>query len=234
MTDVFNAPATETIVPVTETVVPSAVIDKRLKDKDDYIARLEQEAADMRAEVKKAVDAATQLEVLRNELKSLKESRVTNQPRENTTPALTEVDIKTLVQKTINETEASKSTAQNIKDANDALVTNFGGDLQKAGEAVVKRAQELGLSVEFLRDVAAKSPTAFLEVMKQEPQARVSNDLTKSSVNTETLGRQNGVAPKEGTKAFFDNIKKSNPKEYWSPHIQQQIYLSAKRGTYLT
>ncbi len=97
----------------------------------------------------------------------------------------------------------------------------------------MKKAAELGLSIEFLKDVAAKSPTAFLNVMGETEKPLVESDLTKSSVNSEGLKRQNNVVLKEGTKAYFDNLRKTDPKTYWTPHTQQRIFEAAKRGTYL-
>lgn len=228
MTDVFN---NETKVETPVTAPADPVVDKRLKDKDDYIARLEAQTADLRQEVEKFSTAAQQLEELRNEVKSLKENKTAIQPRENTTPVLTEVDIKTLVQKTITEAETSKSTAQNVKDANDALVESFGGDLSKAGEAVVNKAKELNVSVEFLREVAAKSPTAFLDVMGQKTEKKSDSSFVQGTVNTGSLEKTNHVA-KEGTKAWFDNVRKTDPKTYWTPGFQQKLWDAAKKGSY--
>lgn len=228
MTDVFNAD-TETTVEASK----DDTVEKRLKDKDDFIERLKAEAAELRAEVAKKVDAEKALEDLRNELRSLKEQRITSpQAKENTTPALSEVDIKTLVQKTISETEASRDKSENIKRANDELVALFGGDTKKAVEEVQKRAKELGVSVQFLKDAAAQSPTAFIEVMgvKRE-KVEDSGTFVQSSVNSDGM-KVDKVMLKEGTKAFFDNIRKTDPKRYWTPEVQNQLWKAAKAGTY--
>lgn len=227
MTDVFNASETDKV----ET--PEDTTDKRLKDKDDFIEQLKSEQAQLRAELAKKVDAEKALEELRNELKSLKEQKSASpQAKENTTPALSEVDIRTLVQKTITEAESVRSTEQNIKTANDTLVATLGGDVKKAVEHVQKRAKELGVSVQFLKDVAAKSPTAFNEVMGiKTDKVEDNSTFVQGSVNSEGL-TQNKVIAKEGTKAFFDNIRKTDPKRYWTPEVQNQLWKAAKNGTY--
>jgi hypothetical protein len=109
------------------------------------------------------------------------------------------------------------------------MVSHF-GNVDKAKAAFAEKANQLGMSTEELTAVAAKSPTAFfklvdLGVSNQSNQTR----LTKSDVNLATL---EDTKTKEGSKEYFDNIRKTNAKLYWSPKTQQEIFKSKKAGTY--
>lgn len=204
------------------------VLIKRLEDKDKFIDQLKHETAQMR-------EAVALLEPLKEELKALKAELSNGQPRDNTRPQLSEVDIKSLVQKTITESETSRSAAQNLKEANTKFAAQFGGDYARAGEAVKQRAQEMGLSVEFLKDVAARSPSAFLKFMNDGTPA--TSDETgsmpfKGTVNTAVLKENNSNALKVGTKAYYDDMMKKNPSQYFSPKTQLEIMDFAKRGVY--
>ncbi len=232
MTDVFTLDPAAATTLVAETPPAPKTVDDRLKDKDDFIEQLKQETKRLRDELNNKLDAEQALEELRNELKSLK--AVQQQSVKDGTPsALSEVDIRTLVQKTITEREANSSKEQNIKQANDNLVASLGGDVKKAAEEVQKRAKELGVSVQFLKDAAAQSPTAFIKLIGGDKSSN-SDDGTfvQSTVNSTALGNENKVVLREGTKAYFDNVRKSDPKKYWTPDVQNQLWKAVKAGTY--
>ena len=86
------------------------------------------------------------------------------------------------------------------------------------------KAQELGVSVEFLQSVAAQSPKAFLAQLgldntsNQAPVVAPRNDINPRALN-ETSGRV-----KEGTYAYYENIRKTDPKAYYSPKIQIEMH----------
>lgn len=225
MTDVFN-PDSQTIPEIP--VVPDPVVEKRLKDKDDFIEQMKRENAEMRAEIAKAANRDKLLDDLRTELQTLK-SQAT-QPKENTTPSLTDGDIKTLVAKAITDAEATRSATQNVQEANNLMVKHF-GSAEKAGEAVQARAKELNLPISWLKDMAAKSPTAFANLMG----AVGTPDSTDVNLTTGTASSGvivHGGKPKEGTKEYFDAIRKEDRSRYFSPAVQQQLFKAVANGTY--
>ncbi len=229
MTDVFNA---ETETNKVEPVPPKTPED-RLKEKDEFIESLKRQTAELREDLAKRVDAEKALEDLRNELKSMREQSKTASQGGTQASALSEVDIRTLVQKTITDTESLRSKEQNVKTANDELVSHYGGDTKKASEEVQKRAKDLGVSVQFLKDAAAQSPTAFIRLMEIESKGEDSSTFVQSSVNSEGVGKETKRVLKEGTYEYFRDLHKTNPKLYFSPSVQQQIMKSAKAGTYV-
>lgn len=224
MTDVFNS---ETAPAATPAVDP--VVEKRLNDKDAFIEQLKSELAGMREEVKKATTAQAQLDELRAELTALKSN---TQPRETTNPALSEGDIRALVERTITTTERTRADATNVQEANDALIGHFGGDRQKAADHVQAKAKELGVKVDFLRDMAAKSPSGFLKLMDA---AKATTPVVDTTVRREVRTEAKELTTqglKEGSYEYFENLRRNNPIEYWTPAVQQQIMKAAQDGTY--
>jgi len=104
------------------------------------------------------------------------------------------------------------------------------GTLAKATEATLAKAAELGLSVDFLKDTAAKSPTAFLKVMGVDTTQQANNGVgvSKTDINTQGFKIQGTV--EVGTKAYYDKLRKEKPSEYFSATIQQQIMEKCQEG----
>lgn len=243
MTDVFADPNAQT-PPATGTppdnVASTLVGDgKKFKTVDDlarakiesdnFIEQLKRENAQARDEVKKAALADEQLEALRNEIKALREAR--GEPsRDHTNPALTIESVKSLVAETITQAERNRTASQNISEANDSMVKQH-GSLEAAAQAVKARASEVGMTVEALRDIAAKSPTAFAKIMGTEP-PKSAEPLSPNRVATERTPNPGGDAPAEGTKAYFDAILKRSRQEYFTPRVQQAIWKAVQAGTY--
>lgn len=223
MTDVFNTPTEAVIPPVVD------VVDKRLKDKDDFIEQLKREQAELREELKKRVLADDQLAELRTEITRLKEE---NQPREHTAPALSESSIRSLVEQTITAAEQNRTAGVNIQEANTALINHFGGDKDKAASHVNAKANELGVNVAFLKDMAAKSPSGFLKLMDATKVEKPVDPTLKRDVRTESREYTPASGLKEGTKAWFDDLRKKDPARYWQPDIQQQIFKAAQDQKY--
>lgn len=197
---------------------------------DAHIARLESEMAELRKDLGKSVDAAAQLNELRDELKALRTANP-QASRDNTSPALTVDGIKALVNESLTQAERNRTAQQNIQKANDAMVQHF-GSLEKASEAVKARAAVVGLSVQDLQLMAAKSPTAFQKIMLDGAEKSDGPLNPQSAVREVPAGGFEGGKPKEGTKAYFDDLRKTDPKRYWKPETQEAIIRAAKAGTY--
>jgi hypothetical protein len=79
----------------------------------------------------------------------------------------------------------------NMEQVNNALVEQYGGDVEKAKQAFATKASEVGLSVDDMVALAAKSPTAALAYFgtKTDPKP----GATKSSINPQaTLENREG------------------------------------------
>lgn len=120
--------------------------------------------------------------------------------------------------KALNEAERAKA---NIEAAAQRMVEVY-GDTAKANEAVVKRAGELGVSVEWLRDSASRSPSAFYATMGISQGASQS---TPASHPGARLPNDSNVKNFE----YFDKIRKDNPKLYFSAANQSEMMAEARR-----
>lgn len=237
MSDAFDATTVEdtNTDPLTELVGPDkkyktpADLVKAVKHKDDHIAQLEREHAAMREDLGKTDESEAQLEALRQEILALKQKQNAPQPRDNTSPALSDADVEALVAKAITKREAANTANQNIMEANNAII-KAAGSVEKAQETVKAKAAELGLSVEYLKSIAAQSPTAFLKMIGEVSQERKVEVNVRGTVNPEQAVTNNNA--QAGTKEYFDNIRRTNKKLYFSPAIQRQIIKAVESGTY--
>lgn len=136
-------------------------------------------------------------------------------------PAPKPEDISELVRKELSNASEEKRRADNINRAAEALNNRY-GSAAKAQEAIRNRAAELGVGFEWLRDMAAASPDAFLASMG------VTGDRSRQtpSFNNE-VNRDSG---KSGQKDFryWENVRKTNPKAYYSAEVQKQLFAARR------
>lgn len=241
MTDVFNA-STTPADPLAELVgdgkkfkTPEDLARGKIES-DAFIEQLKDELKGLKEDLKNRSASEDQLDLLRKEIIALKTN--TQQPappaqREaNQPPALTEDTIKQLVAKTITQAETQRTASANILEANQKVIDKF-GSMEKAQEVVQARASELGISMDYLKNLAAQSPTAFLKLVADQPVAPSGGNLpTNGSVNPSAFQANAGGMVREGTKAWYDKMRTDNPKQYWTTTVQQRIFEAKKSGTY--
>ena len=190
---------------------------------DSFIEKLQGELAELRTDLDRRLTAEEVAVQIRQEAQSATEG--------NTTPALSEERIQTLVQTTIESTRTEETKGKNLQTADDKLAALYG---DKRQDWLRGKASELGVSVDFLADVAKTSPDAFFNTIG------VSNETAKSDpnvmtrgVDTQRLADTNSHAPNANSKAHFDQLRKEKPREYWKPATQNAIMASQAAGTYL-
>ena len=187
---------------------------------DKFIDQLKSELSGLREELNKRLTSEEVLEKIREENKNY-----VSQQGENTTPSLSEDKVEELVKKTLDSTRNEETKISNLKAVDNRLVEMFG---DKAGQWLYKKSQELGVSPGFLEDVAKTSPSAFFNTVGlTESNIQNKSGVTTSSINTEVLQTVTQKTQAQvGTKRYYDEIKKSDPKRYWSPAIQNEIMKS--------
>lgn len=144
-----------------------------------HISTLEQE---LQAERAKAQELQEQLE------KAAKMEDVLSQVAQNNTSESPSVEINEqqvmgLVEQFINNKEQQTSALHNQKEVASQLSQKFG---EKAEEAYNQKAQELGIDVSFLNDMAARSPKAVLSYFGGAVQS-APQKTPGSSINTASL-----------------------------------------------
>lgn len=183
-----------------------------------HIARIEQENREYREKLQADIDA--------------QRARLLTPPSQESNPTAQQADQRTSEQDLVErirevnrQDRVAEKQASNLETATNRLIDTF-GDADAAKARVHARAQELGVSVKFLMDSAAQSPAAFFATMELEKAPRPTA-APRSDVNTAALNTQVPGNAKPGTYAFYEELRKTNPKLYNSPKVQLQMHTAA-------
>jgi len=140
-----------------------------------HIERLEQELAETRVKL----EAQTSVEEALKEFNSQKEQGTpTSQPL-----GLSEID--NLIEQRLNQKEQHQASQSNIDSVVSKLTEQFGG-ADKAEQAFVDKAKDLGVGVDYMNELASKSPQAVFALFGSGSKP-ASSGVTVSSVNTEAF-----------------------------------------------
>jgi DNA polymerase III alpha subunit (gram-positive type) len=198
------------------------VLAKGKLEADGYIKTLEEQLAQMREDLKKQEYQAQVLEQLQNKAADSTAAK-TGVPNDNgsteaqnTTASLSEEDLKSLVEQTLTQREQQASVKQNLAQVDKALDDIFGTE---ALAVVQKKAQELGMSIERMQDIAAESPNAFFALIGEKPKQPM-NPMIQGSVRTEGVNMQ---ASAERDWSYYQKLRRENKNLYYTPKIQQQL-----------
>jgi hypothetical protein len=184
---------------------------------DEHITRIERENAEYREGIERNIRE--------------------QQSRQNTPPAQVQdlnvpaqrapqEDLAERIREVTRQDREAAETTSNVTEVTDRLTSTFGG-AEAANAAVKAKAQELGVSVQFLQDVASKSPKAFYKQMDLDAQPRQA-PAPHSNVNTGALHNQSaGTQAKAGTYAYYQDIRRTNPKLYSTPKVQLEMHKQA-------
>lgn len=199
------------------------VLAKGKLEADRYISELEAQMNQLREDLKKEDYAEKILQEIRNkatESSTVKESLPNNNNADATkddTPqsSLSEEDLKSLVEKTLTEREVQNTVAQNLRLVDEELTKQFGTEAQKT---IAKKSEELGISMDRMKEIASESPTAFFALIGEGK--KNFNPMVNSSVRTEGVNTQ---ASTERDWSYYQKLRRENKNLYYTPKIQQQL-----------
>lgn len=205
-------------------------------ESDRFIEQLKAENAGLREDLSKRQSLEELVTQARESLFTQQPANTDNQPdaiEPNTTPqeeqkAVTSDDelLERIRAVTAQERERETRSA-NLNTVRGRLNELYG---EKSEEVLKRRAEELGLGIDFLTEVAAKSPKAFFTTLGVEAPAKApSTAPNRSEVNTEALNNANSGAAKEGTWQWYEELRKTNPTLYWQPKIQRKLHADAQK-----
>lgn len=199
------------------------VLAKGKLESDRYIKELESQLEQMRGDLSKQDYSAQLLEQLRDKAPTPTEGSLAASQKDtggtnpgNTSPAVSEDDLKSLVEKTLTEREKQATVQQNLQAVEQKMEELYGTE---ANAKVKERAKELDMPLSRMADLAQESPTAFFNLMG-EPTARPQM-MTRGSVNTESVGVGKGG---ERDFAHYQKLRRENRGLYYSPKMQQQMF----------
>lgn len=162
---------------------------------EKHIKTLEQELKELR---EKMQEQETMQEALNN-ISAKKEPEATK------SEGIDAESLKGMTLEAIKEYERSKVVEANKKSVSDSLIQKF-GDKEKAKKAYVDKAEELGISVDTLVELAAQSPKAVLSYFGASSSSPNPSSI-KGSINTQSLKEQ----PKDTTDYTARYFKTPNP-----------------------
>lgn len=235
---IFNA-AQDTAEPTVDQLVGegkkySSVDDlaKAYTNADLFISQLKTETEGLRTELNQRMAA----EELFNRIVAAKQepSPMVAAPKEDPPVGDTnqQTDLAQVVREQLLAVESERTAQHNATAVTNRMIQEF-GDEAKANQAIVSKAQELGVSVEFLQEVALKSPAAFYQTIGLNATPTSVPSGSRGDVNTAALPRTTSTgASTFGTKEYFDAIRRDTPSKYWTPSIQNQIFKATQDGIY--
>jgi hypothetical protein len=132
-----------------------------------------------------------------------------------------EADIESLVEQTLKKRELEGVAKNNIAVVESELEKAYGTE---AAAAVQQKANELGLPMSELQGMAAKSPSAFMQLMGKP--APVSSPLVQGSIRTEGSTMQ---ASSEKDFGYYQKLRRENSTLYYKPSTQRAMMADADR-----
>jgi len=219
--------------------------DKKYKTADDlakayahsdaFIAQTKAERAEDRAKIKVLEDMLNaQQNKTSMEDPGLNSPNEKNPPVDNGEPNLAEseennsdLDIESRFKELYEKQKEQDSYSTNVETAANKLTEKFGSEAL-ANKFVREKAEDLKVSVDWLMDMAGRSPVALYKTLGIEGTA------SKSSPNASNLEAINGAAFRgESTSdkrnfKYYEEIRKSDLKAYYKADMQAQLMKDAR------
>jgi len=232
MSDVFSGgtPRVEDLIGEGKKYATSEKALESLPHKELLIASLQDQVKGLHDELSKA----KALEEVLESLKKPQETSVTSRQEPSVTADLTkelearllaamEAKVSEKVAETVprvaTEQSEQRIRAENRQAVSSALQAAYG---DTAPAVLAAKAKELGVSVQELGTLSERSPKAVLAYFE------VTGSSTSGSMNTQSMDSTGG-APKEGTRAWWNTLRRSNPTQYWAPKSQTKMFADRKR-----
>lgn len=156
--------------------------------------------------------------------------KLQNDTQSTPSPELNEEALSTIVQSQLQEMKTKDLEAGNVAQASNKMVELYG---EKASEQVAIKANELGVTVQYLEGIAAKSPKMFFSTMGIETNTNnassqsVASNQTAQGNNTEQFSNMSST-PKDGTWNYYEQLRKEDPVKYFSPKVQNELFQARK------
>lgn len=193
---------------------PAEEIIKAKVDSDLYIRELTSTMDQMRQdllETRNKANEQAKLQDLIDRLENMQHEQVATPNANDVQPSFNPEEIESLVTKKIQETEAQKIASRNFTEVENKLKEKFGSNYK---QILQEKVSTLGLSTEDIDSLARKSPTAFFNTLGL-------NEHTNDGFTPPPRSNTNNVPftpnVKQRTWSYWQEIRKSNPQEYYDP-----------------
>lgn len=217
----------------------SKAAGRAILEKDLYIERLEKEGSEYRQEIQSRLSIEEALTKMNSESNTNSNAQATSQQEDGNTGAndsqgITPEAIDNLVEEKLKARELADQQ-RSIKEKEDSNLDLVRGKLSETygpnfAAKVKERAEELGVSTQFLTDTGAREPKALFKLLDldvETPRRDLADPAPQRSVvNTASM---TNAGPTDRTQSYYDNLKKQNPSEYWTAKVQNQRHKDALR-----
>lgn len=210
-----------------------ATVDELAKaytNADAFIENLKRESGELRAELQTRLSVEEQLNRLQTQQRD--DEPISTPPvQQPQAPAqesgINQENLAELIRNELNQSKEQERLRSNVEQVA-RRVTEVYGSEEKANEVITAKAQELGVSVEFLQDVASRSPKAFYaQIGLDAPQSQTPQP-TSGNVNPAIVAINSNAQVKPNTYAWYQNLRRDNPTEYFTPAVQNAIMRDAE------
>lgn len=194
---------------------------------DATIEKLKQEMESMRNELssrlameevlKKIEESSTQKQGS-TEFQHQREQSGSEEQKANS--QISQEEIKKLVQETLFATESAKKAQQNLEKFQKEVVDKWG---EESAFKLKEEASQLGLTIDQIKKLASENPTATIRMLGIV-NARTNNTFTPAPSGSSGF-KSNGT---QVGHSYYENLRKSNPAEYWTPKVQNEIFKLAQ------
>ena len=186
-------------------------------ESDRFIDQIIKEKDAMRKELDAKLTTEELLEKIQQTQSERNES---NNQKTNVTKETTEVDVSKLVDDKLRERELVQQANHNEVQVLNALQQTLGPDFKTK---VNRRTLELGLDANYVKSLMRQQPNVALALFNVPVIKEVFTTPPETRINTTSQ------FTREIKKdfAFYEKLRASDPRTYWSPKIQSEIFKQA-------
>lgn len=203
-------------------------------ESDQFIEQLKTEQAALRKQLEEAERKAQTGTTLKEIMDTLKEqkARAGQEGTDGNQSTLDPEGLQKLIDARLNDWDTGRTKQSNKQRANQMLLDKFEGDAEKARLHISTRAAELDITAKELGEMSENSPKAFARLMGIEPKLDSkptgnSSATARATTNTEAFQVR---SPEERDISYYQDMRKTNSKLFWSPSTQQEIIRLAEKN----
>lgn len=188
-------------------------------ESDHFIESLKREASELRQELQQRAQLAEMIERLGKTPERQEYAPPQDKPADTVTK---EVNLDELFEQKFRERETIAKRTENVRKAQTALQESLGADYVNI---LTSKAQELGVTKEWLNNLAAESPAAVLKLVGAENKSPRGSDLFTPPPSSHHTGFKPSTSVRD--KAFYDKMKREDSVKYWAKETQVQMHKDA-------
>lgn len=198
---------------------------KAYANADGYIQKLKAEKARIEAEAKVLRDLAENKEDRSKDSDSRNKPPVNaGDPKDDKEDSQNKTDLSQKIAEELEKLDKTKAFTNNVNEVSERL-SNFYGGSKEAQKAINAKAKEMKVDVDWLMDIAGRSPTAFYNTVGIDQRSlSTPNANTGGNVNTSALDKNTG----RRNFKYYEEMRKTSPKQYYSPAVQKELYKDAR------